>query len=205
MPEMVAQLGAATEETLDCTMSTAGGMTLEWHSTHAETLAAIRPGGWDWLVLQEQSLRPLDNRALFGAAARVLAAEGTVQGARVLLYMTWARQHQPHMQAHLAEAYRAVGEAIGARVAPVGLAWAAAMAAQSGLVLHVEDRSHPNPLGSYLAACVFFAVLTGRSPEGLPVAINTSQGAVTLAPAKAAIAQRVAWETACLEVECSGA
>ncbi|MFQ5694805.1 MAG: hypothetical protein ACE5HB_02350 [Terriglobia bacterium] len=30
------------------------------------------------------------------------------------------------------------------------------------------DGSHPNQVGSYLAACVFWAILTGESPVGLP-------------------------------------
>jgi MYXO-CTERM domain-containing protein len=33
--------------------------------------------------------------------------------------------------------------------------------------LYSSDGSHPSPLGTYLAACVFYATLTGTSPAGL--------------------------------------
>jgi hypothetical protein len=36
------------------------------------------------------------------------------------------------------------------------------------LSLYHEDGSHPAPAGSYLAACVFYAVLLDKSPIGLP-------------------------------------
>ena len=36
------------------------------------------------------------------------------------------------------------------------------------MMLHSGDNSHPNLNGSYLAACVFYAVMFGKSPEGLP-------------------------------------
>ena len=36
------------------------------------------------------------------------------------------------------------------------------------LNLYDPDQSHPSPTGTYLSACVFFGVLTGKSPVGLP-------------------------------------
>jgi hypothetical protein len=36
----------------------------------------------------------------------------------------------------------------------------------------VPHYSGASPAGSYLAACVFYAVLAGHSPEGLPGRLN---------------------------------
>ena len=36
------------------------------------------------------------------------------------------------------------------------------------------DGSHPSPLGTYLNACVFFNILTGESPVGLPNRLITT-------------------------------
>ena len=33
--------------------------------------------------------------------------------------------------------------------------------------VYAEDVKHPSSAGSYLAACVIYAVLTGHSPQGL--------------------------------------
>jgi hypothetical protein len=51
-------------------------------------------------------------------------------------------------------------------VAPVGYAWSAAYAQDPNLDLWQADGSHPTELGTYLAACVFYAAIFGRSPEG---------------------------------------
>jgi len=66
--------------------------------------------------------------------------------------------------------------------------------------LFMPDDYHPSLLGTYLAACVFFAVITGRSPEGnayLPgeADANTTHQ-VPLTPAEAAHMQTVAWVVA---------
>ena len=34
-----------------------------------------------------------------------------------------------------------------------------------------SGRRHASPAGTYLAACLFFRILTGKSPEGLPARI----------------------------------
>jgi hypothetical protein len=50
----------------------------------------------------------------------------------------------------------------------VGIAWQMALAADPPFVLHSPDKSHPNPTGTYLAACVFYATRLDASPVGLP-------------------------------------
>lgn len=34
--------------------------------------------------------------------------------------------------------------------------------------MHISDGSHANAAGSYLAACVIYATITGKSPLGAP-------------------------------------
>ena len=103
-------------------------------------------------------------------------------------------------------------EELKAIVAPVGLAWESALKQQPQLALHLEDKSHPAPRGSYLAACVLYATVYGQSPEGLPARLlghkldasgrveksqdNASKvELINLAPAEAALLQRIAWQT----------
>ena len=71
---------------------------------------------------------------------------------------------------------------------PAGLAFARAISKQPELNLYAPDKRHPSLAGTYLASCVVFAALTGRSPVG------TSYLAGVDAPT-AAFLQTVAWET----------
>jgi len=73
--------------------------------------------------------------------------------------------------------------------------------------LYVADKSHPNSAGSYLAACVFYATIFGKSPEGLAARITgtiiehtgkitDAQGElINLSKQDAAFLQKIAWET----------
>jgi len=59
---------------------------------------------------------------------------------------------------------------------------------QPELNLYAPDKRHPSPAGTYLATCVVFAALTGRSPVGNPYTAGID-------PPTAKFLQTVAWET----------
>ena len=127
------------------------------------------------MVLQEQSSRPIEEYAKMREYGGKLVEVIRACGARPLLYMTWAYADKPEMAAQLARAYKRLGKEWKCPVAPVGLAWREALKLRPDFPLHVEDKSHPTPQGSYLAACVLLKALTGRSPRGLP-AVKVTKG-----------------------------
>jgi len=49
-----------------------GGYTLQQHANNDATIATITHGGWDYVVLQEQSTRPIEEPDLFYQYAAVL-------------------------------------------------------------------------------------------------------------------------------------
>src|ERR671932_30368 len=108
-------------------------------------------------------------------AARDLERRATSSGARTVLFLTWGYRHGDRrridddsyaaMQARLTAGYRAVARETGAAVAPVGTAWAEALRRRPRLGLWDGDGKHPSKLGSYLAACVFYGLLTHHDPR----------------------------------------
>jgi len=63
--------------------------------------------------------------------------------------------------------YVTAGNKVGALVIPVGLAFEEAYRQRPDLKLHkTYDGSHPDLIGTYLAACVTYASLYGRSVSG---------------------------------------
>ena len=196
LPVLVAGLAASAGRLLDARHVTSGGKTLEWHTENAETLAALQESKWDVVVLQEHSIRPVQDTPKMLEAARTLQSKIEPTGARTVMYMTWARQHFPEMQPGLARVYTRVAQEIGADVAPVGLAWEAALTTDPMLVLHTSDKSHPNAAGSYLAACVFYATFFDARPSGLAAKIDGVDGKslVDLPVAQALFLQKIAWD-----------
>ncbi len=129
------------------------------------------------------------------AGAESLNTQIEEGGGETLFFLTWGRRDGDSynaaryedfstMQALLTEGYTAYAAATSTKkrptwIAPVGLAFAhvhddIVLAGDEPTdpdslfyLLYVEDGSHPSSLGSYLAACVFYATVTGKSTVGL--------------------------------------
>jgi hypothetical protein len=145
-----------------------GGFTLESHWNNTDTLKAIRTGKWNVVVLQEQSQTPVSNSKGFFEYARKLDAETRNAGGETILFMTWTRPDSVQYgvtTANLSKMYTTLGEQLGVRVAPVGLAFSRALQERPKLDLYIID-GHPTMRGTYLAACVFYGVLFKQSPVG---------------------------------------
>ena len=126
----------------------------------------------------------------------MLNAEIQSAGATTIFYMTWPNRSRPETGPILAEAYHEAAVRLGALLAPVGLAWARAQELNSALVLHHGDGRHANPVGAYLTACVFYAVILNSSPEGLPSSVFIKgKMRPEQEPAQVLLLQKVAWET----------
>ena len=197
LPSLVAAFAAAAQEGVESAVFAPGGWTLERHWEDGEALARIKQGGWSHVVLQEQSTRPIEAPALTLEFGRRFAAEISAMGAVPVAYLTWARRDRPQTQAALNDTYCLLARESGAIVAPVGPAWWEILAARPDLTLHLDDLSHPAPLGSYAAAAVLFATITSGDPEHLDVrTVNAGEGSggapVQLAVEDAALVRRVA-------------
>lgn len=167
LPETIAQLAAARGHALTHRLISAGGASLRNHWNAGTALKAIETRKYDTVVLQEQSTLPVKNATRMHENVRLFDEAIKKAGAKTVLYMTWARQHAPESQQAISDAYTAIGRELNALVVPVGLAWQAFLRAHDRPVLHDKDQSHPAAAGSYLAACVFLAVLFGENPVGI--------------------------------------
>ncbi len=108
----------------------------------------------------------------------------------------WGQQHERGLADGLNGAYFAIASELGSQVAPVGMAWKNALTKNPKLELYQPDKSHPAVKGSYLAACVFYATLLGKSPVGLPGELK-KDGKVLMhiAADDAKLLQEIAWHT----------
>jgi hypothetical protein len=186
---MLNNLCDAEGVTMDAQRETVGGMRLSQHATRPETLARVRQGGWDVIVLQGHSNDATEQYDSFVAGANTLDAEIKAVGAKTMLYMTWSYQDQlaGTMTQDVADAYLGLGTSLGAEVVPCGLAWKW-MCDNTGLRMY-DDNIHPNTYGVYLVGCMFYAALFDQSPEG-----NTYGSAYGVSGAIANNIQGLAWD-----------
>jgi hypothetical protein len=192
VPALLAEMAALAPKPITVTTDSvlANGASLRQHWNAGTAVEKMREGRWDYVVLQEQSTLPIKNATRYSENVRLFVPEIEACGAQPRLYLTWARIHSPETQAALTDATRTVATEIGARVVPVGVAWQELREAHPELGLYDKDGSHPSALGSYLAACVFYATLFGASPVGLE-----APGRLKLDAAHVALVQNAAAQT----------
>jgi hypothetical protein len=167
LPGLIAQLAAARGKSLQHRLISTGGASLRTHWNSGGALEAIQNCHYDYVVLQEQSTLPIKNAQRMHENVRLFDEAIKASGAKSVLYMTWARRHAPESQQAITDSYTSIGRELGATVAPVGVAWQRFLGKHDQPVLHDRDQSHPSLAGSYLAACVFLAVLFKDNPVGI--------------------------------------
>ena len=179
LPAMFSKLAASGGHRVEVGMSAQGGWTLADHLNSSATLDQLTPSQWDFVVLQEQSQIPArEESRLQGMypAARSLVNKIRDSAATPVLFMTWAhRDGWPEqglteygtMQSQINKGYLGLARELNVPVAPVGYTWNLTRIKNPQLELWQEDGSHPSEQGTYLAACVFYAVLFRESPEGM--------------------------------------
>lgn len=164
------------EKALQYKSATIGGAPLSHHNVQY----LLAPGSlgmkqpYDVVILQENSGAALADarRASFREKAIEFSADIDRTGAKTALYMTHAyvkpnKDASPDMIRKVEDMYVSVGNEIGALVIPVGLAFEEAYRRKPDIRLHKDyDGSHPDLIGTYLAACVVYASVYGKSPIG---------------------------------------
>lgn len=208
MPGIVRELAGCEGHDLHIEMFTIGGCTMERHLKQADCRDLIDRGGYDFIVLQDQSLHPAligtpdDNGIVRQMGAIIDYAKGRNPKAKALIEMTWGRRDgytadkyaydflttYGAMQERIRVNVLAEASATEAGCIPAGVAWSRVRAERPDIELYVRDGSHPSYAGSYLAAAVTCVSLTGEAFGATP-----SDG--LLDPATAAYLRRVAQES----------
>ncbi len=182
-----------------------GGYTLQNHWEGPDAQPAIAKGGLTHVVLQGQSAEPVGDPANFEVYAKLFAAAVTAAHARPVFFETWARKAgctdyvtypwlgatPDVMQDSLSREYVAMAAATAAKLAPVGEAFREVWTLHPSIELYQGDGSHPTVAGTYLAACVFYDVLTGRTflvTGGVPGGVSDADATVLRSVAAHAVA-----------------
>ena len=207
LPGLFGGLSEAGGRPVRTDASTFGGYSLEDHTNTQATLDKIAQDSWSFVVLQEQSVIPTIHCWRYNSmypAARLLDSLIQPEGARTAFYMTWgwkkggsqsygdswSQEFRDYfeMQESLRVAYEEIAAELSSTIVPVGMAFARARRADSLVDLWQSDYCHATLEGTYLGACVFYAVLHEASPVGLEF-----YGGLDSATAQ--LCQEIAWQT----------
>jgi len=186
LPHTFAKLASSGKHQVQVGMFAQPGWSLADHVQSAEMLDTLQSSKWDYAIVQEQSEFPAVEAArnqVTYPAARALVGKIRDAGSNPIFFQTWAhRDGLPEngltnfeaMQYEIDMGYLGIAQELGVPIAPVGDAWFNALTQNPQLQLWQADGSHPTEQGTYLAACVFYAVIFNESPQGLSYAGNVN-------------------------------
>ncbi len=176
LPHIVSILSEGTNTKLITRKSVIGGAHLWEHwngDRELQTREIIREGDFDIVVLQDHSMSAIEYPDSTIKYTRLFAEYNDQFGAKSYLYNTWARKKVPQFQPLIDDLYSRA--ALGNKIerVPVGSAWELAQDIRPSIELFTSDGSHPNPLATFLTACVFVKAITGELPQDIPGSFRT--------------------------------
>jgi len=194
LPGLVQKVARARDHNVLVETYAPGGYTFEQDVTDNKLMLLIQEKPWDVVVLQEQSQRPalshheVEDYVYPNAKILVETIRGRHPQTQVIFFETMGmRNGDPEsipvakemgtyegMQARLNAAYEKMASDNNALLAPVGAAWQDFRRQYPAVDLYTDD-THPNALGSYLAACVIYQKIFGESAVGLMIPSNVDQ------------------------------
>lgn len=152
--------------------STAGGATLKQHwegKKQLKTKRILKRKRFSRIVFQDHSTYPIT--AIDTTVKYLKLLQSTAKVApKHYLYATWAYPGIPGNISNSLPIEKALKEKAmdsPSTLVPVGRAFDRFKAMYPEIPLLTADDKHPSPNGSYLAACVLFAQLSGQSTKGL--------------------------------------
>jgi len=166
--------------------------------------AAIASGKWDYVVLQDIA-RPAPEQietdiTLFHKAIRSAGSKMLIFAHAPVSEAHNPRYTYPDYLKNCNDIQIEIAKKTKVAVAAGGYAWMKYLGpnptVEQQLDLYNEDKQHPGPKGTYIYACVIYAILTGENPAGLRHDFEKLRGWRTAAiPEDEALRmQKAAWE-----------
>ncbi len=188
LPQIIYQMAASTGDTLYFDSSTPGGYTFKQHTTNPASTGLIQQGGWDFVVLQEQSQLPSfpDHQVATMVYPYAAMLDSMIRAsnhcASTLFFMTWGRKNGDSqncasfppvctyqgMDSLLQLRYTIMAQTNEAALAPVAKVWRRIRNNYPDIELYSPDGSHPSTAGSFAAACTFYTIMFGKNPAAAP-------------------------------------
>lgn len=197
LPTMLTDMAASVGDKISCSSYTPGGCRFAQHCTN-QSMTMIQQGGWDVVVLQEQSQYPAFpewqvQRDVYPYAQRLV---DSIYANNVcpepMFFMTWGRKNgdaqnasifppigtYEGMDSLLRERYITMGKDNHASVCPAGKVWHYIRHNYPKIELYSADESHPSIAGTYAVACAFYTMIFEKDPT-LATYHNTSLDTAT--------------------------
>ena len=168
--------------------------------------AMITTGKWDYIIIQEiycaDKVEFETYAAMFDEAIRKVGAKTILFAtAGITNYFSSSFPPYPDEFKKLDGMQVSFGKERGIVVAAAGYAWMKYLGSnpteEQILDLYAKDKGHPGYKGSYIYACLLYAVITGKNPAGLTSEFKNdlrTASSIIIGKEEAAKMQKAAWD-----------
>jgi hypothetical protein len=175
LPQVVNAMAETQGKIIITRQSTYGGSNLEQHWKNEkgmESMKKLNEGKWDYVILNNHSTSPIDNRDAFFEYGKKFVDAIKKVGAKPVFMMTWAYKSNPLMQKQLTDAYLELSKQTGAGFVPAGPLFEQVRELRPDMELFHDDK-HPSSNGTYLLGLAFYKYFTKESTAKIPFRITT--------------------------------
>lgn len=177
MTKMIEEIAKSNNRLLHVEEIAYGGFSLSDYlgdsSEGIEVINKIKSKDWDYIILQEQSRKPLDNKEEFIQSVIAFRNLITAYNTKILLFSTWSYKDKTtklkstglsytSFYEVLRDAYKEAGDSINCDVVDVGSVFALLNSKHNAINLYTEDDYHPNMVGSFIIAQMFYNKFYGE-------------------------------------------
>jgi len=195
LPTVLQEIAKANGKKITFGAEIQNGTSLYQHWETGRARQMILAEKWDYVVLQDNSASAFEHPEKTIEYGVLFAKLIEKQGAKPLLYNTWAYNEVPswieqEQYADIREAfkifvpnmykktnalYQQIADASESGIVPVAHVWKAMFEINAKVGLHAKDQSHPSPVGTYLTAVTFYKALFNKTPQILPTKLKTQR------------------------------
>ncbi len=195
LPRTLADLALTSGDTVQVAEVAYPDFALVDHLAPGNAMAAIKTGGWKYVVLQQGPSSVQINRDSLILMTKLFDAAIRAVGGKTALYSVWPQYSNFSTFERAIESYRLAAESVTGVYLPVGAAWLAAWDKDALLPLYNGDGLHPSELGTYLAAAVMYEQFTGKDARLLPAKAVVNGRTLSTPEATIRLLQLAAHET----------
>ncbi len=171
LPQVLERMFATKDVRIKVDQKTIGGSKLSEHWYYNKN-RDYNINEYDYVVFNDYSTYAMKNLDTCAKYIKLFTNLANKLNVKPFIYGTWEypylRNISSNSNSNTMSRLDSIAKTNKAIYVPVGNAFKYAEDNYPEINLYMDDNKHPSPNATYLAACVFYSMITGDSPLGLP-------------------------------------
>lgn len=171
LPQVLERMFASKDIRIKVDQKTIGGSKLFEHWNY-NLVENYKLEDYDYVIFNDHSTYPMKNIDTCAKYISLFSSLANDLNIKPFIYGTWEYDYLKRISesksSNTMERLDSLAQMNNAIYVPVGNAFEYVEKNYKEINLYMDDNKHPSPNATYLAACVFYSMITGESPIGLP-------------------------------------